>query len=174
MVGMLNFTSRHYCLEAYLRTMASTGSRLSKARESQGLTVFQASSKTGLSAQQIEDFESDTIHPTPLEIRGILAGLGYSRDEAVQFLKGATGTTIGEFQRRKASLPPAPPFVTFSKGRISLHDRGSKRNDYCIEGTQVDSADKILSLIDHLSRKEWITKKHLRDFVRFSSQLLDD
>jgi hypothetical protein len=152
--------------------MATFQQRLEQIRNNFGLSIPDAADRIGISEQCYTDFEAGPLHPSRIERLGLLSGLGHTREEALAVISEPDSSNGLEFLERQMTAGPRLPFVRIQDGTIEVIDRSSAATIYEIAADRVTSPEMVMRWIEHLSGKTWVTKQHLREFVRVCSDHL--
>ena len=150
--------------------MATFQHRIAELRENRGLSHAQMAEQIGISEQRYKDYEQGPIHANTVERLGILVMLDFSAEEAREIVN--LPDSLGGDELFKGMAEPRFPFVELRDGVIEVIDRGSSGMRYPIAADRIASPESVMRWIEHLSGKTWVTKQHIREFVRICSDHL--
>jgi len=149
--------------------MATFKQKLISIRAAQGIDYAQAAEIIGIPEQQYRDFEYGPATISVVERIGLLTSLGVSLEEAREAAREPDSGSLADFF--ESDEDPVPPFVRLQDGVIQVLFR-SNQAPYEIGADRITSPEMVMRWIDHLSRKTWVTKQHIREFVSVCSTYL--
>ena len=147
---------------------------LKETREAMKLSVEAAAEKVGVSAITYSDYENGRQRLNVPARVGILVGLGITHDEAFRVAREIEGGSFGELMEleNRGKIEQDDPFVYLEEGTIFLVPR-SNSGPYTILASRITNPEMVVRWVNHLSEKNWVTTKHLRDFVSICAEILE-
>jgi hypothetical protein len=138
--------------------------RLRQLREEQGRTIEEAADLLVISPDSYMDIESGHRYVNRSERVGIYVMMGMSgKDAILETEKHVTPSPSETRIRLTRWLNHDTDFVNIYNDYISISDRHG--NQYEVMRNRVNSPDKLLAFISHMSHKTWMTREHFEELL---------
>jgi len=137
---------------------------LAEHRKRNGISLSDASSKTRLTEIELRDIENERVATSDMEQLGILVALGMPVSEATDYVFTPVARSIFDFDlERHAILAQEDPFVFEKDGCLNISERNG--SVYSIEQERIDSPEKALRWLRHLSSKGWMKRETIHSLT---------
>lgn len=128
--------------------------------------IDEAAEKLNITPKQYFDIEYESNYVDRHKAIGVLVCLGYNVEKAMEIADEPSIVSIGDSSfKEHFKFRQTDPFVSVEDGYVTLCERGGSTYDF--PTSRIDSAEKGIAWINHLSEKLWVTPRHINELTKY-------